>query len=136
VLARYAGSFRHVARVPNAQLRDWYARSSAFVLPSIEDGFGVVAGEALACGLPVVTTENSGAAEVLDDGADGFVVPIRSPTAIAERLELLHRDAALRERMSDAARAKAATLSWERYAERLCGLYDRLAQIPRQLPGR
>ena len=136
VLARHAGSFRHVERVPNAELREWYARSSVFVLPSIEDGFAVVCAEALACGLPVVTTENTGAAEVLDEGVDGYVVPIRSADAIAERLALLHRDGDRRRRMSDAARAKAATLSWERYAARVCDLYDRLAQIPRQFSGR
>lgn len=134
VLARYAGSFRHVERVPNAALRDWYARASAFVLPSIEDGFGVVVGEALACGLPVVVTENTGAADTVADSIDGFVVPIRSPTAIAERLTELHDDPALRERMGEAARAKARSLSWERYAARLCELYS--AQMPRQFPGR
>lgn len=136
VLARHAGAFTHIDRVPNAQLREWYGRSSVFVLPSIEDGFAVVCGEALACGLPVVTTQNTGAAEILDEGVDGFVVPIRSPGVLAERLELLYRDEDLRRHMGEAARAKAATLSWERYAERLCDLYDRTAQMPRQFPGR
>ena len=134
VLSRYAGTFRHVERVPNSELREWYGRASAFVLPSIEDGFGVVVGEALACGLPVVVTENTGAAETVDDGVDGFVVPIRSPVAIAERLTTLHADRDLRDRMGRAAGTKAGTLSWERYAERICALYR--AQMPRQFPGR
>lgn len=128
-LRRYHGIFRHIPFVPNHQLWRYYASSSLFVLPSVEDGFSCVVGEAMACGLPVITSANNGAAEIIREGKDGFVVPIRSPEAIAERLDLLYRNRKLLLGMSTAALAKArAELSWETYADRLCTLYQSLYQ--------
>jgi glycosyltransferase involved in cell wall biosynthesis len=60
-----------------------YQTSDIFVLPSIEDGFAMVVAEALACGLPVVTTPNTGASDLIRNGENGEVVPIRDPEAIA-----------------------------------------------------
>ena len=78
----------------------------------------------MACGLPVITTVNTGAADIIADQKDGFIVPIRSPDAIAEHLELLYRDDGLRQEMSAAALAKARTeLSWQRYAAQLRKFY-------------
>lgn len=127
ILRRYAGMFRHIPFVSNHELRRSYGPSSVFVLPSLEDGFGYVIGEAMACGLPVITTANTGAADIIRDGTDGFVVPIRSPEAIAERLELLYRNERLRQEMSCAALTRARSeLSWEKYAQKLCALYASL----------
>jgi glycosyltransferase involved in cell wall biosynthesis len=124
IMRHYHGMFRHIPFVSNHELRRDYGRSSVFVLPSLEDGCSYVIGEAMACGLPVITTANNGAADIIRDGTDGFVVPIRSSEAIAERLELLYRNDQLREEMSRAALAKARSeLSWEKYARRLCALY-------------
>ena len=137
MLRRYADLFTHIAAVPNQQLRDYYARSSVFVLSSVEDGFGQVCGEAMACGLPVIATGNCGAAEIIAEGVEGFVVPIRSPEAIAERLELLYRDEELRRRMSQAALAKTrAELSWEKYASRLGELYRSMRRSGADAEGR
>jgi len=123
ILRRYMG-IRHISKVPNSELREYYARSSVFVLPSLEDGFAVVCAEAMACGLPVITTVNTGAADIIEDQKDGFIVPIRSPDAIAEHLELLYRNDELRQEMSAAALAKAQTqLSWQRYAAHLRKFY-------------
>ena len=67
--------------------RDRYVRryqtSDIFVLPSIEDGFAFVVAEARACGLPVITTPNTGASDLIRNGENGEVVPIRDPEAIA-----------------------------------------------------
>jgi glycosyltransferase involved in cell wall biosynthesis len=60
-----------------------YQTSDIFVLPSIEDGFAHVVSEALACGLPVITTPNTGASDLIRNGENGEVVPIRDPEAIA-----------------------------------------------------
>jgi glycosyltransferase involved in cell wall biosynthesis len=123
ILRRYMG-IRHISKVPNSELREYYARSAVFVLPSLEDGCAVVCAEAMACGLPVITTVNNGASDIITNQKDGFIVPIRSPDAIAEHLELLYRNDELRQEMSAAALAKARTeLSWERYAVQLCKFY-------------
>jgi len=125
ILARYWGLFTHLPHVSNATLRDYYARSSVFVLPSVEDGFAAVCTEAMACGLPVITTTQTGASELLTHGQDGFVVPIRSPQAIAGYLDQLFQQPGLRRSMGQAAQAKArSSLCWEMYARKLCRLYE------------
>jgi len=96
-----------------------------FVLPSLEDGCSYVCGEALACGVPVITTSSNGACELIEHGKDGFIVPPRSSDAIEIHLALLYEDAQLRHQMSMAALEKARTeLSWEHYARRVSKLYE------------
>jgi glycosyltransferase involved in cell wall biosynthesis len=89
------------------------------VLPSIAEGRALVQQEAMACGLPVIATRNAGAEDLLEDGTAGFLVPIRSPEAIAQKLELLAENRALLEQMGEAARGKARELSWADYRRRI-----------------
>jgi glycosyltransferase involved in cell wall biosynthesis len=63
-----------------------YHRAELFVLPSLEDGFGFAAAEAMACGLPVVVTDQCGAAEWVRPGETGWVVPAGDATALADVL--------------------------------------------------
>jgi len=91
-----------------------YRDSSVFVLPTVEEGLALVLGEALSFGLPVITTVNSGGADLFQDGQEGFLVPIRLPEVIAEKLQRLADDPALLQGMSDAAQARAKSLGgWE-----------------------
>jgi glycosyltransferase involved in cell wall biosynthesis len=64
-----------------------YHRAELFVLPSLEDGFGFVVAEAMACGLPVVVTDQCGAAEWVQDGATGWVIPAGNESAMAAILD-------------------------------------------------
>ncbi|HXP60597.1 MAG TPA: glycosyltransferase family 4 protein, partial [Dongiaceae bacterium] len=124
LMRKYAGSFLHLPHVPNAKLPEHYGSSSVFVLPSVQDGFGVVALEAQACGLPAIVTSNCGAADAIAHGTDGFVAPARSADQLAHYLELLYRDEPLRQSMSQAAARKAkASFGWDQYAEKLCQTY-------------
>ena len=124
ILERYRGLFQHISGVANARLRDYYGRASVFVLPSLEDGCAIVCAEAMACGVPVITTSSNGSSEIIDHGKDGFVVPARSSEAIAECLERLYRDEELRQEMSVAALAKARRdLTREIYAFNLNKIY-------------
>ena len=61
-----------------------YQTSDLLLFPSIEDGFAYVVAEALACGLPVITTPNTGASDLIQPGVNGEVVPIRDPQALAQ----------------------------------------------------
>lgn len=104
--------------VPNAQLRQHYTQASVFVLPSIQDGFGMVMGEAMACGCPVIATTNTGASELISDGVEGFIVPIRSPEVITERLQQLADQPDLREWMGQSALARVQELGgWDAYGD-------------------
>ena len=95
-----------------------------FVFPSIEEGSALVTYEAMAAGIPVITTPNAGS--VARDGEDGFIVPIRDVDALCERLERLRRDDALRTRMGRAARACIQDFTWKHYQERLWSTYERI----------
>ncbi|MGH9562893.1 MAG: glycosyltransferase family 4 protein, partial [Terracidiphilus sp.] len=97
------------------QVLDIMMESDVLVLPSLGEGFGLVAAEALACGVPAVLTPNVGASDLIHDGCEGFVVPACSANAIAERLLALHRDRALLARMSRQAQETATQYSWASY---------------------
>jgi glycosyltransferase involved in cell wall biosynthesis len=105
--------------VARTRIMELYTWADVLVLPSVSDTFGLVILEAMEAGLPVITTPNTGGSDVVRDGLDGFVVRIRDPEAIAEKLELLASDISLRCWMSDNARARAAEFSVERYGQRL-----------------
>jgi glycosyltransferase involved in cell wall biosynthesis len=80
---------------PQAELPSEYAWGDLFVLPTVEDGYPVVLPQALAGGLPVLTTPNSGAADLIEEGRNGWVLPARRPDLLLERLRWCdrHRDA-------------------------------------------
>jgi len=127
VLARHAGRFTHVAKVPHDRLRLEYGRADVFVLPSVEDGFGYVTTEAMGCGLPVITTTAAGSADVVDDGVSGFVIPPRSVDALADRLERLRADPELRRSMGEKSLAASRlTRTWAGYVDQLVALYGRV----------
>ena len=70
--------------LPHPELASRLRTADVFVLPSLEDGFAQTVAEAMACGLPVVTTPNTGASDLVEDGINGSIVPIRDPSALAE----------------------------------------------------
>ena len=85
------------------------------VLPSIVEGRAMVQTEALSCGLPIVVTANAGAEDFVEQGKTGFIVPIRDPAALAERLNWI---ADHREWVTDIrpdVLQKARQSGWERY---------------------
>ena len=98
-------------------LADEYAAADVFVLPSVEDGYGLVTNEAMSAGLPVIVSDHAGSAEMVREGENGFVVPARDVDALSERIETLLRDGALRRRMGAAARATAERRTWTAYGE-------------------
>ncbi len=103
-------------RMPQPQLAEYMQKSHVLVLPSIEDGFGLVMAQAMACGCPVISSENTGGPDLITEGIDGFVVPIRSAAAIAERFQQMADDPALQERMRAAALVKVKSFGgWHEY---------------------
>jgi len=94
-----------------------YQWADVFVLPSICEGSATVTYEALAAGLPVITTPNAGS--MVRDGVDGFIVPIRDAAAIAAKIELLLGDRELLRHMSQNAQTRAQDYSWDKYGDRL-----------------
>lgn len=110
--------WRWFETLPHFRLLELMREADVLVLPSLSDAFGLVITEALASGLPVIVTPNAGASELIDDGREGFIVPIRDAAAIAERLDILYRDRELLARMSQQAQAAAERNSWASYRAR------------------
>jgi len=114
--------------IPQVKLRDRYHQASVFVLASLADGFGMVVPEAMACGLPVIVTENVGAADLIQDGVNGFIVPVQSPEKIAEKLIFLKENPGMASQMGINARATVERgYSWRDYGDRLVSYLNELA---------
>jgi glycosyltransferase involved in cell wall biosynthesis len=109
---------RWVPSLPHSEILAEMRQHDVFVFPSLFEGLALVQGEALSQGLSVITTPNSGGADILRDGLDGFIVPIRDPEAIAARLLQFHDDRELLKRMSDSALEQARNLDWRACKDR------------------
>jgi len=104
-----------IETLPHAQVLEVMQQADVLVLPSLSEGCALVVLEALACGLPVIVTPNTGSLGFVRDGQEGFVVPICQGEAIAERLEFLGRNREVLAEMSRQAQATAAKNSWKNY---------------------
>jgi len=106
-----------------------FATSDLFVLPSLFEGTPLTLMEAMMSGLPIVTTATCGMKDVVSDGVNGLLVPIRSSTRLVEAIQRLRVDPALRERLGRAAQAEAqARYTWDRVAEVVRKAYVRLLE--------
>lgn len=116
--ARDLSDVEFLGTVGNEQLAMYYSTSQVMVLPSIEEGFGMVIGEALACGCPVIASENTGGIDFFTDGVEGLIVPPRSSEALLAAFEKLAGDETLRSDMSRAAVEGVKKIGgWDRYGE-------------------
>lgn len=79
-----------VGHQPQSELPEWYAKADVFLFPTIEDGFPTVLGQAQAAGLPIIATTNCSAPDFLEEGKNGWIVPIRAPQQIVEQLQWCH----------------------------------------------
>ena len=120
ILDQYQGLFEETGAIPHPQVREQYLRADVFVMPSLADSFGLVVSEAMSTGLPVIVSQNTGMADLITDGREGFIVPIRDSRAIADKLTDLYQD---RERCASMGRAAIMTarkLDWNTY-QGACG---------------
>ncbi|MBI4847619.1 MAG: glycosyltransferase family 4 protein [Nitrospirae bacterium] len=105
----------------------YYAAADIFVFPTIYEPFGNVHLEALASGLPVITTKNSGAAEVIKDGLHGFVIEEPDDVnAISEKIKYFMDNKDKLESMSKNARQLAGEFTFEKHIEKIRELYERV----------
>ncbi len=114
--------------LPHAEIIDLYERSDVFVLPTHREGFPNVILEAMAAGLPVISTPVGAIAEIVREGIDGFMVPVGDVAALADRLRLLIGDPKRRIDMGESGRRRVREqFAIERVVDQLAGLYRGLA---------
>jgi glycosyltransferase involved in cell wall biosynthesis len=119
LVQRYGLSTRvcFTGRVTTAQLVRHYNRAEMMACPSLYEGFGLPAGEAMACGLPVVATTGGALPEVVEDGVTGILVPPGDAPALAQAIGTLMGDAELRRRMGQAGRERVLEkFNWRKAA--------------------
>lgn len=113
--------------IVNRDLPRYYRAAAVSVVPSLEEGFGIPAAEAMGCELPVIASDAGGLPEVVDDGVTGFVVPKGDVEAFADKILLLLKDPELRVRMGKAGREKALrSFSWINSVKQFTELYHEL----------
>ena len=112
--------------VPHAELPLYYNAADVCVVPSYYESFGLVALEAMACGVPVVASRVGGLKDTVIDGRTGYLVPWRCPEPFAERLELLLSNEPLRRKLGREARAAAERFRWSEVAARVEDVYHDL----------
>ena len=141
LLARQPDNVKQLGHRPQAELVEHYGQAHCFVMASIEEGMAMVQMQALACGLPLICTPNTGGEDLLrlqgaepqqqahgvQEFAAGYLVPIHCPEAIAWCLQRLAEVPGEWERKREATlRLAQSELSWSAYGERAIGNYRRL----------
>ncbi|TVP77697.1 MAG: glycosyltransferase, partial [Puniceicoccaceae bacterium] len=116
-LDRALAKHRHIESLPHAEVLEAMEASDVFVFPSVFEGFGLVLLEAMSRGVPCITTPNTAGPDIITDGVDGYIVPIRDVDAIVNRIENLLQNPDSLAAMSAAALATARQMTWERYGD-------------------
>ncbi len=102
----------------------YYSAADVVIMPSDYESFGMVALEAMASGTPVIASEVGGLAYLVRDGETGFLVPVREPDALADRIYRLVSDETLQQRLGQNAAALARKYSWEQIADQLLHVFE------------
>ena len=126
ILEGYRGLFDEVGVVRHSQVREYYLTADVLVMPSLADAYPLVVLEAMSTGLPVIVSENTGMADLIRKGGEGFVVPIRDSRAIAEKLTVLHENRERCASMGMAAMATIHLLDWKNYQNVCAKFYESL----------
>ena len=121
---RIANNVVFLGGIDNPEVK--YRECDVFILPSIEDGFGQVVIEAMACGLPVIITENVGAKDCVRSGVDGLIIEPFSVDSICESILFFYNNPDKIQEMGRNGSIQAQNFTWEKYQERFIKLFEEL----------
>ncbi|HVQ36147.1 MAG TPA: glycosyltransferase family 4 protein, partial [Pyrinomonadaceae bacterium] len=117
--------FQYLGALPRVRLLEVMKEVDLFVFPSLAEGFGLVIGEAMAVGVPVLTTMNTGGPELITDGDEGWCVPAHDVESLVERIEWAYQNRDALYEMGRRARRRAEQWTWADYRKELT---DQLSQ--------
>jgi len=112
------GSVKNVA--------DVYNNCTVYAHSSVTEGFGITVLEAMSYGRPVVVTDETGSADLIEDGKNGFIIPIRDVNAIIGTIRWLHDNPSECKKMGEAARKTAENYSWDKIREKYESVYAQI----------
>jgi glycosyltransferase involved in cell wall biosynthesis len=131
---RWQGTFTHHKFLSHPQIAELLTTSTAFVFPSLEEGFARVLSEAMACGIPIIASYESGATTIVNDGIEGIIVHPRNIPQIAHAMIAAAADKDANIRMGRQAFAVGGeSNTWLDYAKRLHGEYRRRLAVTTSL---
>lgn len=126
-LEKYQGFYRYIGKVQHQELYKYLSSGSVFVFPSIDEGMAIIQIQAMACGLPVICTYNSGGSDIVRDGIDGYVVPIRDVSALKEKITYLYENQDICKKMGKSALMRVSEgYSWNDYGDKIANEFLRI----------
>jgi glycosyltransferase involved in cell wall biosynthesis len=133
-LARFSSpAILHKGPFPEKDLYKYYSQGSIFCLASIEDGFGMVLAQAMSCGLPAICTTNTGGADIITEGRNGFIIPIRDVEALKEKILYCYDNPDACAAMGESARKRVQTgFSWSDYGQNMIASYHKILGDPQE----
>ena len=113
--------------ISQSKLSEQYSSSNVFITCSIEEGLSMVQLQAMSCGLPIICTPNSGGDEIIDNGNDGFILPIRDIEELKKKILYLYNNQSICFEMGMRAQKKIKdSFSWETYGKNVISTYQKL----------
>lgn len=130
-LSRFASSAIMLkGQFPETELYKYMSQGSVFCLASIEEGLAMVQPMAMACGLPVICTTNTGGGDIVREGRDGFIVPIRDVEALKEKILFFYENPEACKVMGESARLRVqAGFSWSDYGDKMISAYRKILDL-------
>lgn len=127
IFEKYKNNFNYIGRVPQNELYKYYSQANVFVLPSIEEGLAMVQLQAMACGLPLIVTTNTGGEDIVRDDIDGFIIPIRDVEKLKEKILFFYENPDIAKKMGENAKERAKlSFTWHDYGEKIFESYSKI----------
>lgn len=122
-----ADNIIYKGKFPEFTLPQLYSQGSIFCLPSVDDGFGMVVTQAMGCGLPVITSENTGASDLIEEGKQGYVLRTKNVELLKEKISFLFDNPEITHAMGrQAAQKIQENYSWKHYGDKIFKHFDKL----------
>jgi glycosyltransferase involved in cell wall biosynthesis len=112
---------------PQNELHKFYSQGSVFVIMSLEEGLAMVQLQAMACGLPVICSANTGGADIVEEERSGFIIGIRDTEALKEKLTFLYKNQETARQMGQAAKVRVSqNFTWDDYGRNMIDKYEKI----------
>lgn len=126
-LEQYSDNFSYKGYIPRGKLAEYYSQGSILVMPSLQEGLSLVQAQAMACGLPVVATENSGAEDLFTHGIEGLIIKGGHTSEINAAILQLYENPQLRDQMAISALKRVRVLGgWKEYGVTMLKNYENI----------
>lgn len=127
--SKYERFYRFWGVIPRISLVKYLTQSSVFAICSIQEGLALVQPQAMSCALPLICTTNTGGEDLIADGVEGFILPIRDVEALKEKLLFLYKNPDICREMGLAARRKVEHgLTWDDFGHRIVSAYQAITK--------